>query len=68
MSDTATDDPVCDVEEISLEEGRELLDRAARRDLNMSGDEFVHAWDNGLITEPDSLRVQQVAALLPFGR
>lgn len=58
----------CEVEEISLEEGRKMLDDAARLHLNMSADEFIEAWDAGRFTEPDSLRVQQVAALLPFGR
>lgn len=56
------------VEEISLEEGRELLDQAARRYLGMSADDFISAWDEDRIPDPDSLRVQQVAALLPFGR
>jgi hypothetical protein len=55
-------------EEIGIEEGRVLLDEAARRILNMTGDEFIAAWDDGRIPNPDSLRVQQVAALLPFAR
>lgn len=58
----------CGVEEISLEEGRRLLDDAARRTLNMTAEEFIEAWDEGRFADPDSLRVQQVAALLPFGR
>jgi hypothetical protein len=57
-----------DVEEISLERGRRMLDEAARQYLNMSADEFILAWDEGRFTDPDSLRVQQVAALLPFAR
>jgi hypothetical protein len=63
-----TQGPAYEVEEISLEDGRRMLDEAARQYLNMSGDEFIAAWDEERFTEPDSLRVQQVAALLPFGR
>lgn len=68
MSDVRTQDPACDVEEISLDEGRKLLDQAARLHLNMSGEEFMAAWDEGRFEDPDTLAVQQVAALLPFGR
>ena len=67
-SDTTTSDALANVEEISLDEGRKMLDEAARRTLNMSGEEFMAAWDQGRITSTDSLRVQQVAALLPFAR
>lgn len=71
MSDLAmatTDEPIQEIEEISLEEGRRMLDEAARLHLNMSGEEFIAAWDEGRIPTGDSLSVQQVAALLPFGR
>jgi hypothetical protein len=66
--DIETQDPACETEEISLEEGRRLLDEAAKRHLNMSGEEFIQAWDEKRFPDPDSLRVQQVASLLPFGR
>ncbi len=65
---TTADESDCAVEEISLEEGRAMLDEAARRHLNMSAAEFIEAWDEGRFADPDSLGVQQVAALLPFGR
>ena len=65
VSETGT---FCGTEEISIEDGRRLLDEAARRTLNMTADEFIEAWDEGLFADPDSLRVQQVVALLPFGR
>ncbi len=71
MSDLATtrpDEPMLEIEEISLEDGRRMLDEAARCHLHMSGEEFVAAWDEGRISNGDSLSVQQVAALLPFGR
>jgi hypothetical protein len=54
--------------EISLEEGRQILDATARRYLNMSGGEFMAAWDEDRIPDPDSWQVQQVASLLPFAR
>lgn len=66
--DTAGRAGSTDVEELPVEEGRRLLDEAAQRNLNMSGDQFIAAWDRGRFSDPDSLRVQQVAALLPFAR
>ncbi len=62
------DDVGVGVEEMTPDEGRELLDAAARKHLNMSGAEFVAAWDAGRFAEQDSLSVQRVAMLLPFGR
>jgi hypothetical protein len=67
-TEVGTQGPIYEVEEISLDDGRRMLDEAARQYLNMSGDEFVAAWNEDRFTDPDSLRVQQVAALLPFGR
>lgn len=67
-TDVGTDGPACAVEEVSIEEGRQLLDEAARLHLNMSAAEFIEAWDEGRFTEPDTFPVQHVAALLPFGR
>jgi hypothetical protein len=63
----------CDVdasaEELSVEEGRRLLDEAARRYLNMTGDEFIESWDAGLFGDrADTLPVMQVAGLLPLAR
>jgi hypothetical protein len=66
--EVGTQGPTNDVEELSLDEGRGMLDDAARRYLNMSAEEFIQAWDEERFADPDSLRVQQVAALLPFGR
>lgn len=63
MSTTTADTVV-----ISVAEGRELLDQAAKRWLNMSRDEFVAAWDAGVFVDDDRVGVQQVAMLLPFGR
>jgi hypothetical protein len=62
------DDSLCGTEEISLEQGREMLDKAAREHLNMTGEQFIAAWDEDRIPDPDSLPVQQVANLLSFAR
>jgi hypothetical protein len=53
---------------VDLDEGRRMLDESARLNLNMSGDEFLAAWDERRIPNPDSLRVQQVASLIHFVR
>jgi len=54
-------------EEASPEEGREILDRAARRWLGISGDEFLAAWEEGQYSETESdPQVAKVALLLPF--
>jgi len=50
---------------MSPEEASQLLDEASRRLLNMSGDEFRRAWDDGRFSNVDSLEVMQVSALLP---
>lgn len=53
---------------VSKAEGREMLDRASRRWLNLSREEFIAKWDNGDYMDDERLGVQQVAMLLPFGR
>lgn len=47
MPDTKSDHEV-QVVEVSREEGREMLDRAARGALNISADEFLAKWDAGV--------------------
>lgn len=59
------DDTQVGVEELTADESRDLLDEAAHRLLNMSGDEFVRAWNEQRFAQSDSLEVMQVAALLP---
>jgi hypothetical protein len=55
------------IKELSLEEGRRLLDKQARRYLNMSGDEFIKKWESGEFDDdPDRPEVMEVAMLLPF--
>jgi hypothetical protein len=53
---------------ITREEGRALLDRAARKWLNMSREQFLEAWDAGQFVDDDRLGVQQVAMLINVGR
>lgn len=61
------------VEELTCEEGWELLDRQAQRYLRMSGAEFLEAWDAGEFDDPDDRtkngpEVMRVAMLLPLVR
>lgn len=45
-----------------------MLDRAARRYLNMDAHQFVTAWDTGAIEDADRPEVMRVTVLLPFVR
>jgi hypothetical protein len=57
------------IRELTPEEGLALLDQAARRYLNMSADEFIHAWEAGEFDDdPDRPDVMYVAMLLPFAQ
>ena len=57
------------VRELTREEGMDLLDRAARQRLQMSGEEFIRAWEAGEFDDdPDRPDVMYVAMLLPFTR
>ena len=56
-----------EIRELTYEEGWELLDREARRCLDMDAEEFVRAWEAGEFGEPDDRpEVLEVAMLLPF--
>ena len=61
-------DAEVDVVEATRDEGRELLDRAAREVLNMSGDEFLAKWDAGEFEDADDPAITRVAMLIPFAR
>ena len=55
------------VREATLEEGRTLLDRRARRYLGISGEEFLRRYEAGEYdADPDAPGLQNVVALLPF--
>jgi hypothetical protein len=57
------------IRELTREEGKALLDTAARRYLDMSADEFIQAWESGKFDDdPDQPDVMYVAMLLPLAR
>lgn len=53
---------------LTRREGRKLLDREAKRNLGISGDEFMRKWDAKKFKDPDRPEIMRVAFLLPFGR
>jgi hypothetical protein len=66
---TGVTEGTVEIRELGTEQGRELLDRQARRYLGMSGEEFIAAWDAGEFNgESETPEVARVAMLLPFGR
>jgi hypothetical protein len=67
MPDTKADHEV-EVVEVTREEGRAMLDQAAREALNMSADEFLRKWDAGEYEDADDPAVTRVAMLIPFAR
>ena len=55
------------VQEATPEEGCAILDRAARRWLGISGDEFLTGWRNGAFADDDeNPDLAKVALLVPF--
>lgn len=57
-----------EVTEATPDEGRALLDRAARDVLGISGDEFLAKWDAGDYEGMDDPAITRVAMLIPFAR
>jgi hypothetical protein len=55
------------VEEVSVEEGRAMLDAAARRWLGISGPEFLRQYHEGAFVNDDRYEVVKVAMMAPFG-
>jgi|GEM_PF-5505251 len=51
---------------ISPDEGKQLLDKQARKYLNMSGEEFRRQYRAGQIEDPERSEVVRVSLLLPF--
>ncbi len=51
---------------VSSTEGREILDRQARKYLGMSGEAFVREYRAGRISDPDRSEVRRVAMLIPL--
>lgn len=56
------------VVEVTREEGRAVLDRAAREALGISGEEFLARWDAGQYEDDGNPAVARVAMLIPFAR
>lgn len=57
------------IHEVSDAEGLAILDNAARHYLNMSGEEFLRAWNEGRFAQNGGcgdLRVEYVSMLIPF--
>lgn len=54
------------IRELTREQGEDLLDREARRYLNMSGQEFLRAWNAGEFEDLDRPEIIRVAMLVPF--
>jgi hypothetical protein len=60
---------VPEVHELSVEEGRALFDKTARKLLGISGDEFLDRWDRGEYQhEREQMDVTKLAMLIPFAR
>jgi hypothetical protein len=57
-----------EVVEASRSEGRAMLDRAAREELGLTGDQFLGKWDAGDYEDADDPAVTRVAMLIPFAR
>ena len=51
---------------VSRQEGNAILNRQAKKYLNMSGDEFVRDYRAGRIPDPDRSEVHRVAILIPL--
>lgn len=57
------------IHEMTLEEGKEMFDRVARRLLNMSGDEFIRAWEAGEFDDqPETPEVIRLVLLSEFAK
>ncbi|MDQ3702735.1 MAG: hypothetical protein M3442_17695 [Chloroflexota bacterium] len=56
------------IREVTREEGLAIIDRQARRYLNMSGEEFARRWRAGEFKDdPDQPGMMHVVMLLPLG-
>jgi hypothetical protein len=52
---------------LNRKEGRQLLDRQARRYFGVTGKEFVRKWKANEFDDPEHPDVIKVAFLIPFG-
>ncbi|MGH3545996.1 MAG: hypothetical protein ACRDPW_08750 [Mycobacteriales bacterium] len=64
-----TEESVPGVEELSAAEGAKIFDKVARRELGVSGSEFLAAWDRGdFAGEPENVEAMSVGMLIPLVR
>lgn len=68
MPTISTEAGACDVREATPEEGLQILDRAARRRLGISGLDFLKRWDAGEYDDSENPALSAVAVLIPFAR
>jgi hypothetical protein len=68
MPGTTSNADACDVDEVTEEQGRDILDRAAKDALGIPGDEFLARFDRGYYDDSDDPAVAGVAMLIPFAR
>jgi hypothetical protein len=66
------DDLDVDARELTEEEGRRHFDEAARRELGISGEEFLRRWDAGeyqpIPDTPEGWKVGRLYMMMPFVR
>lgn len=56
-------------DEMTLEEGWELLNARAQRYLGISGEEFLQRWESGYYDDdPDREELRPVVGVIPFVR
>jgi hypothetical protein len=66
---TSTEPQDGQIQMLDRNEWLKLVDRAARRSLNMSGEEFIRRWNAGEFGDPDERpEVMRIGMLLPYGR
>jgi hypothetical protein len=53
---------------VTRRQGRQMLDRQARKHFNMTGDEFARRYRAGEIEDPDRSEVITTAMLIPFAK
>jgi hypothetical protein len=56
------------VKYVNRVEGQRIVDRQARRYLNMSGAEFLRKYDAGEFGDDDRSEIVRVAMLIPLAR
>jgi hypothetical protein len=65
MTTQTNADAAADVDELTPQQTRDLLEREAQRLLSMSADDFATKWRAGEFKANDDPKVTQVAMLLP---